>query len=110
MTSLAPSKSAASEVGARRRGLAPAGRRTLAVPVVTIALSPASARAQAEPAPESYVPPGRTEPLPPTTPKGLPPTAYAPPGTRFGSREEKPAPRWHLSIDPRVAVRLGGDL
>jgi hypothetical protein len=54
------------------------------VTVCCLLLAPALARAQAEPAPEGYVPPGQTEPPPP------PPSPY----------------KWHLAANARLAVPL----
>jgi hypothetical protein len=58
-----------------------------------VALLPSLALAQAEPAPEDYVPPGRTKPLPPPEP----PTHEGP---------EAP-PKWHAAIAPHLVVRFG---
>jgi hypothetical protein len=58
-------------------------------------LAPGRVFAQAEPAPEDHVPPNRSTPLPPTS--------------RVGDEQPKePPPKWRLSIDPRLAVELGG--
>ncbi|HEY2743434.1 MAG TPA: hypothetical protein VGL86_02385 [Polyangia bacterium] len=53
--------------------------------VCLMALAPAVARAQAEPAPEGYVPPGHGEPEAP------PPSPY----------------KWHIAAEARLAVPLG---
>jgi hypothetical protein len=60
-------------------------RRVLAA----LMLAPALAFAQAEPAPPGYRPPGQREPDPTSTSTEAP-------------------PKWHLSVDPRLAVRFGG--
>jgi hypothetical protein len=55
------------------------------------------AHAQAEPAPEDYVPPQK---------RGLPPEPG--PGSSEGlPRLPEAIPRWHLAVAPRMAVRLG---
>jgi hypothetical protein len=53
--------------------------------LATLVFAPALARAQAEPAPEGYIPPGRGEAPPP------PPSPY----------------KWHISANARLAVPLG---
>jgi hypothetical protein len=53
--------------------------------VVCLLLTPALARAQAEPAPEGYVPPGHQPPPPPPSPL-----------------------KWHIATDARLAVPLRG--
>ncbi|MGZ3425576.1 MAG: hypothetical protein ACXVCV_02955 [Polyangia bacterium] len=53
--------------------------------VLCLLCAPALARAQAEPAPEGYVPPGKSEPPPP------PPSPL----------------KWHVAVDARLAVPLG---
>lgn len=76
--------------------------------VLAIALCPALAHAQAEPAPENYVPPGRTTPLPPTSLHGETPES-APAGEPGAPPAAAPAPppKWHIAAGPRMAVRLG---
>jgi hypothetical protein len=54
--------------------------------VIGLVLAPALARAQAEPAPPGYVPPGKHEPEPP------PPSPL----------------KWHVAVDARLAVPLAG--
>jgi hypothetical protein len=61
---------------------------------LVVALVPSLAWAQAEPAPEDYVPPGRTKPLPPPPPPESPQGPEAP-------------PKWHVAIAPHLTVRFG---
>ncbi len=61
------------------------GPLVAALALAALTLAPAVARAQAEPAPEGYVPPGHTEPEAP------PPSPY----------------KWHIAADARLAVPLG---
>lgn len=65
-----------------------------------------AARAQAEPAPEGYIPPGKSAPLPPTATTTPPPSATGEPGAPPYVKPEPP-PLWHVAAGPRMAVRLG---
>jgi hypothetical protein len=61
-------------------------RAFVSVPILcALLLAPALARAQAEPAPPGYVPPGQHEPA------AQPPSPY----------------KWHVAVDARLAVPLG---
>lgn len=63
----------------------PVKLRARIIIIVQLLLLPALARAQAEPAPPEYVPPGQREPEPP------PPSPY----------------KWHLAANARLVVPLG---
>ena len=60
--------------------------------------------AQAEPAPEGYVPPGHSGPIEPSAPAE---PGYSPPRPGAAPQPSGPLPLWHISIAPRLVVRLG---
>jgi hypothetical protein len=87
---------------ARSLGIALAGLCALGLTLSTSGL----ARAQAEPAPEGYIPPGRNTPLPPTATTTPPASPTGEPGAPPYVKPEPP-PLWHVAAGPRMAVRLG---